>query len=160
MLRFFGICFFAVALWGCWFNTAKKNQGAAYMQGQWLEDSDTLNSNLVEYKQRQFKFICDSFYLILNNSSKANYAQDTCYKNGKWTEYVKGVYSLNGDTITLKGAYVSKTFRFKKTACYTTGNFDETLLKQSNNDSVIVLKSFTGGKVVLKLTERLVCGVK
>ncbi len=151
MHKFLVLSLLMLIFFGCSFNKNTQNEGSKYLQGIWLEASVSQNNDLIEYKQHQFKFIRDSFYLVLNNFSKANFAQDTCYKNGKWTEYVKGVYSVNRDTIVLKGAYVSKTFRLKKSPCYTTGNFEQTLLYQSKSDSVLVLKSFTNGKMVFKL---------
>lgn len=157
MFKIFLLCVFAVVLTACWFNTSTQKPGAKYLQGKWAEVSDFKNFDLIEYKKRDFKFTCDSFYLTLNNSSEANFEQDSCYKNGKWTEYVKGVYTLKGDTILLKGAYVSKTFKFKKSACYTTGSFEETFLYQSSSDSVLKIKSFTNGNMVFKLQQRLVC---
>ncbi len=141
-------------LFACSFNSNTNNQGAKYLQGEWQQDNISYSTDLVENNRHQFIFTRDSFYLVLHNSSKANFGQDTCYKNGCWKEYVKGVYSLSGDTIILKGTYVSKTFRFKKSLCYTTGNFDQTLLYQSNKDSVLVLKSFTNGNMVFKLIRR------
>ncbi len=154
MYKFWVCCLLILSFGGCRFNPSTQNKGAKYLQGQWLQVNNQLNNDLIERNHHQYTFIRDSFYLILNNSSKVNFGQDTCYKNGSWKEYVKGVYSLSGDTIILKGAYVSKTFRFKKSLCYTTGNFDQTLLYQSSKDSVLVLKSFTNGNMVFKLIRR------
>ncbi|TAH03952.1 MAG: hypothetical protein EAZ15_02020 [Sphingobacteriales bacterium] len=154
MYKFWVCCLLLLSFWGCRFNPNTQNKGAKYLQGQWLQVNNNSNNDLIEYKNHQYTFVRDSFYLILHNVSKANFANDTCYKKGKWTEFVKGVYSLSGDTIVLKGAYVSKSFRLKKSVCYTTGNFEETLLYQSNKDSVLVLKSYTIGKMVFKLTEK------
>lgn len=157
MFKFLGVCFFTVALSACWFNPIVQKQGAKYLQGKWVEVSNLTSNDLIEYKHREFRFTCDSFYLTLNNFSKADFGQDTCYKHGKWTEFVKGIYSLSGDTIVLKGAYVSKTFRLKKSVCYTTGSFEETLLYKSRIDSVLILKSFTNGNLIFKFQQRLVC---
>ncbi len=156
MIKFLSSCFFGLILYSCSFNANTRNQGAQYLQGEWQQNSVD-SSDLVEYKQHLFKFTCDSFYLILHNFSKADFYQDTCYKNGRWTEYVKGVYSLSGDTIVLKGAYVSPVFKLKKLPCYTTGGFDEKLLYQSYKDSALVLKSMITGNMVLKLKKRLAC---
>ncbi|TAF45599.1 MAG: hypothetical protein EAZ51_03950 [Sphingobacteriales bacterium] len=147
-------CFCLVFVFACTFNPNKRNPGAQYLQGQWQQDSINLDTGLVEYKKRQFKFTCDSFYLVLHNFSKAYFAGDTCYKNGRWTEFVKGVYSLSGDTIVLKGAYTSPVFKLKKSRCYTTGSFDERLIYQSNYDSVLVLKSAVAGKMVFKILNK------
>jgi len=160
MFKFLGVCFFAIALTACWFNSDIQSPGAKYLQGEWQQDSIDYSTDLVEFKNNQFKFTCDSFYLVLNNFSKADFSQDTCYHNGKWKEYVKGVYTLSGDTISLKGAFVSASFRFKKSPCYTTGGFEETLLYQSYKDSVLVLKSTKNGKLVFKLKKRLACEIK
>ena len=141
----------------CSFNRNTQDKGAAYLQGEWKETNVPFAADLVEFKQRDFKFTCDSFYVVLNNFSKANFAQDTCYKTGKWKEYAKGTYILNGDTLHLKGAYASKSFKLKTSPCYTTGVFDETLLLQSQRDSQLVFKSFTSGQIVLKLQKLLVC---
>lgn len=154
MIRLIIWCILVLSFLGCRFNPNTQNKGAKYLQGQWLQVNNNLNNDLIEHKQHKYTFIRDSFYLILNNFSKANFANDTCYKKGKWTEFVKGVYSLSGDTIVLKGAYVSKSFRLKKSVCYTTGNFEETLLYQKSRDSVLVLKSFTNGKMVFNLLNK------
>ncbi|TAE40221.1 MAG: hypothetical protein EAY66_02240 [Sphingobacteriales bacterium] len=160
MIKFLSSCFLGLILCSCTFNANTRNHGVKYLQGEWQQDSISYSADLVEYKQHQFKFTCDSFYLVLHNVSKADFAGDTCYKNGQWTEYVKGVYSLSGDTIVLKGAYASPVFKLKKSPCYTTGGFDERLLYQSNNDSVLVLKSMITGKMVLKLKKRLACAIQ
>lgn len=150
MFKFLVLSLFMLTFLGCSFNNNTQNEGSKFLQGSWLESDVFKNDDLIEYQQHQLKFIRDSFYLVLNKFSKANFTEDTCYKNGKWSEYIKGVYSVTHDNIILKGAYVSKTFRLKKSPCYTSGNFEQTLLYQSGSDSVLVLKSFTNGIMVFK----------
>ena len=157
MLKNLLLCLLTFLLPACSFNPNAQGTGAAYLQGEWKETNIPFAADLVEFKQRNFKFTCDSFYVVLNNFSKADFAQDTCYKTGKWKEYAKGTYILNGDTLHLKGAYASKSFKLKTSPCYTTGVFDETLLLQSQRDSQLVFKSYTSGQIVLKLQKRLVC---
>ena len=157
MLKNLLLCLFIFLLSACSFNANTQDKGVAYLQGEWKEIDVPFTGDLVDFKQRDFKFTCDSFYLVLNNFSKADFAPDTCFKSGKWKEYAKGTYTLTGDTLHLKGAYASKSFKLKTSPCYTTGVFDENLLLQCQKDSQLVFKSFTSGQIVLKLQKRLVC---
>jgi hypothetical protein len=160
MLKIFFLAVAALAVTACSFNATMQSQGTHYLQGQWQQDSLAYADSLVEHKQHCFTFTCDSFYLVLNYASEANFAQDTCYKNGKWTEYVKGVYTLNGDTLLLKGAYVSPLFKLKKSVCYATGGFEEMFLYPQRKDSVLLLQSIITGKIKLKLKNSLICNAR
>jgi hypothetical protein len=159
-LKYILLFLFLGILSACSFNSNKQNTGAAYLQGEWQEANIPFAADLVEYEQHHFKFTCDSFYLVLDNFSKADFAQDTCYRNDKWKEYVKGTYNISGDTLHLKGAYSSKNFKLKISPCYSTGIYEERLLLQSKTDSVLIFKSFTTGQMVLKLQKRLYCTPK
>lgn len=100
-----------------------QGEGAASLQGIWNQDSVLGSDQLLSYTQHRFKVSCDSFYVDLVTYSKANYYADSCFNNGIWKEYAKGVYELRADTLFLVGTWTKANYKQKLSGCYHIGQY-------------------------------------
>ena len=101
----FFLAFLLLFFTSCRFNPNLQGRGTEYLQGVWDEDSISYRNELIQYTTHQYKFTCDSFYVTLNTFAKANIYPDSCFNNGKWTEYAKGIYTLRNDSLFISGTF-------------------------------------------------------
>lgn len=131
------------------------------MQGVWEEEPLVYRDSLLQYTTHHFKFSCDSFYVTLNTEAKANYYPDSCFKEGKWEEYAKGVYLVSNDTLYLAGTFTRSNFRQKVSGCYRIGQYLPVFLIKDTSPEKIELQSLQQHlPLTLKLKERIVCDPK
>lgn len=148
-----------VFLVACKFNKLEESNGSAFLQGKWLEDPLENEAQLVSYQRFNYTFTCDSFYVIIDNFSKADLQGGPCYEKGTWKEYAKGYYKIVDDTLKFDGNFVDQEFKYKtQGSCYRSGKFSDSFLIDSKQDSLLSLKSLQGGtKHQLQLKEKLIC---
>lgn len=103
-----------------------QGEGTPALQGIWNQDSVAASDQLLSYTQHWFKFSCDSFYVDLITHSKANYYSDSCFNNGIWKEYAKGVYQVRADTLFLLGTWTKANYKQKVSGCYRIGQYIRT----------------------------------
>lgn len=158
------ICFAGMllvcSLPGCRLNPDVQGSGTSYLQGVWEEPENTISyrDTLMLLTRHSFTFTCDSFYATLQTSAKANYYQDSCFNDGRWTEYLKGTYTQSGDTIRLSGIFTRPDFKVKASGCYRNGPYQEMLLvKQQAKQTLVLQSNRQHAPVRLTLKKRTVC---
>jgi hypothetical protein len=159
-MRIFYFIFFCIifTFFSCKFNPNVQGRGAIYLQGIWSEEQVLYQDQLLEYTLHTFKFTCDSFYLTLDTHAKANMYPDSCFNNGRWTEYVKGVYSVSNDTLSLNGTFTKSNFKQKISGCYHIGQYVKTFaLKKCKNDSLSLRDMSQHVSFSLRLRQRINC---
>jgi hypothetical protein len=123
----FALCSLLLALcsllFACRFNPNVQGTGEKFLQGAWEEDSVRYQDQLLQYTRHNFVFTCDSFYATLITTAKVNEYPDSCFNNGTWTEYAKGVYGVKKDTLYLRGTYTKSNFKQKISGCYHIGEY-------------------------------------
>lgn len=138
-----------------------QGKGEASFQGIWHQDSIANSAQLLNYTRHQFKFTCDSFYVDMVTHSKVNYYSDSCFNNGVWKEYAKGVYAVRADSLFLEGTFTKANYKQKVSGCYQTGRFSKSFLIRSLKPDTIQLESINDQKdLVLNLKERIICEPK
>jgi hypothetical protein len=146
-------------LMSCTFNPNVQGSGEKFLQGVWEEDSVRYQDQLLQFTRHNFTFTCDSFYLTLTTKAKVNAYSDSCFNNGLWKEYAKGVYMVTKDTLYLRGTYTKSNFKQKISGCYHIGEYVNAFL----------IKEYTASKLLLKnqhvlmnlgLKKELICNPK
>jgi hypothetical protein len=135
-----------------------QGKGETFMQGVWNQDSVAFSSKLSNYTQHHFKFTCDSFYVDLTTHSKVNFYEDSCYNNGVWKEYAKGVYAVRGDTLFLGGTFTHANYKQKISGCYRIGRYDKNFLIKKTTASTLLLQSLNDQQEInLALKQNITC---
>ncbi len=135
-----------------------QGKGEAFLQGVWYQDSISSAERLLNYTQHKFKFTCDSFYVDLTTHAKVNYYPDSCFKDGVWKEYAKGVYLIRGDSLFMEGDYTKSNYKQKVSGCYHTGRFIKSYRVKSIEQDALQLESISDQRDInLALKERIIC---
>ena len=153
---------FAFYLSSCSFNPPVQGKGEAYLQGEWEQDSLAGEKQLVTYSAQYFKFDCDSFYITINTVSQINYGADTCMNTGRWTEYIKGPYQQQNDTLHLKGFFCNADKSLKEqNTCFRTGVYEEFFNVKKQSDSLLQLSGASSVTTInVRLIKRTTCRPK
>ncbi|MFD0795318.1 fumarate hydratase [Mucilaginibacter litoreus] len=159
---FIALCFllFALSLLSaCRFNPDMQTPGQTYLQGEWKQDSVTMQQQLVNYSLYNFKFNCDSFFVALKTVTKATAGVDICTKGGQWTEYAKGVYEQKHDTLHVRGIFCNPDYSYKDPGgCFRSGVYEEFFKVIQKTDSVTQLTPISGVlSFDLRLIQRSMC---
>jgi hypothetical protein len=138
----------------CRFNPNMQTPGQGYIQGEWQQDSVTMQKQLVNYSLYNLKFNCDSFFVQIKTFSKANTGADSCTKSGQWTEYAKGVYDQRNDTLHVRGLFCNPDYSYKNPdGCFRSGVYEESFKVSKKTDSVL---HFTPTSSVIAFNARLI----
>jgi hypothetical protein len=155
IILFFFSC---ILLTSCKFNPNLQGKGAEFLQGEWAEDSVRYRDELLQYTIHQFKFTCDSFYVTLNTVAKTNRYPDSCFNNGNWTEYAKGLYVIKGDSVIISGTFTKPNFKQKISGCYRIGEYLETFVIKDRGPESLRLESLRQHRPLqLALKRRITC---
>lgn len=152
----------ALLLASCSMNPAYQGRGEAGIQGEWQQDTTSAQKKLVSYALYHFRFDCDSFYVQMHTFSKVNYGADTCMRNGHWTEYAKGRYEVQSDTLHLKGFFTLKSGKLKdEGGCFRSGVYEERFTFSKKTDSLYQFTNITSvSPFIIHLTKRITCNPK
>jgi hypothetical protein len=157
-------CFLLLALTlsACSFNPNLQGRGEGYIQGEWQQDSIPMQKQLLNYSLYNFKFSCDSFYVSVRSYSKINSGADSCMNAGHWTEYIRGTYHQNKDTLHLKGNFCNADFSLKKAGgCFRSGVYEELFTVNKKTDSLVQFLSTSSViPVNLRLIKKITCNPK
>ncbi len=135
-----------------------QGKGEVFMQGVWNQDSIENSSALLNYTQHKFKITCDSFYVELTTHSKVNYYADSCFNNGVWKEYAKGIYQVRNDSLFLEGTYTKSNYKQKVSGCYQTGRFGKAFFINAVKSDTLFLQSTNDQRAcTLILKEKIIC---
>lgn len=129
-------------LTSCSNNPNLQGRGQTYLQGEWQQQAETVNQQLVNYTLYHFKFNCDSVFVAMQTFSKVNNGPDTCMNSGRWTEYAKGRYEQHHDTVVVKGFFCNADYSLKNPGgCFRSGVYEDYFKTAVQADSVIRLTS-------------------
>lgn len=153
------LCFIVSA---CSFNPNLQGNGEDYIQGEWKQDSIPMQKQLLTYSLYKFKFNCDSVFIEVNSFSKVNSGADSCMNAGHWTEYIRGTYRQNNDTLHIKGNFCNADYSLKKQeGCFRSGPYEEFFKVGKTTDSLIQLSSTSNViPVNLRLIKKITCNPK
>jgi hypothetical protein len=153
--------FFCLALSSCTFNPNIQGKGADNLQGVWEETPHPFRDSLLQYTSHHFKFTCDSFYVELSTRAKQNYYEDSCFNNGNWKEYAKGVYVVSHDTLYMLGTFTKSNYKQKLSGCYRIGQYLPVFLIKSSSSNNVELQGLQQHlPLTLKLKQKIVCNPK
>ena len=135
-----------------------QGKGSEMFQGVWATDSVASQGKLLSYTQHTFKITCDSFYLDLITHSKANYYSDSCFNNGIWKDYAKGIYAVRNDSVFFVGTYTKSNYKQKISGCYQIGQYIKSFRILSRSPEQITLESSDNQRIInLLLKEKITC---
>lgn len=135
-----------------------QGKGDASLQGIWNQDRVENAAELLNYTQHHFKFTCDSFYVDLTTHAKVNYYEETCFNNGVWKEYAKGIYAVSGDTLMLSGTFTKANYKQKVSGCYRNGQYLGSFKIKLSSPDTLVLENLADQKLcTLVLKEKTTC---
>lgn len=159
MRRFFFTFFSVISMCiSCKFNPNIQGRGTDSLQGFWTEERVIYQDQLLEYTLHTLRFTCDSFYLALDTYAKTNSYPDSCFNNGHWTEYVKGVYSTTNDTLFLNGTFTKSNFKQKISGCYRIGQYVKAFAIKKHEDDNLALQDVSQHvPFSLNLRQRTTC---
>lgn len=153
----FGLCVLAA----CRRLPNVQGEGSALLQGVWNQDSIPNAGKLMNYTQHKFRFTCDSFYVDMTTYAKVNYYADSCFNNGIWKEYAKGVYEVRSDTLFLLGTYTKANYKQKLSGCYKIGQYIKSFkIKSAAAERLVFESTDNQSAVVLSLKEQVICDPK
>nr|WP_262903851.1 fumarate hydratase [Sphingobacterium bovistauri] len=142
----------------CYRHSDMQTEGVKELQGVWVQDSIPNQDQLLSYTMHEFTFRCDSIYTTMNVHAKTKTMPDSCFKNGNWKEYAKGVYVQRGDSIIVEGIYTKENWKQKGSGCYKQGQYLPRYKIISITDSLVVLQNrFESTPTVLRKKLDIIC---
>lgn len=143
---------------GCRFNPDVQYEGADYLQGVWVQDTIPLQDGLLQYTLHELKFTCDSIYATMHVTTKVRNIADSCYNDGKWTEYAKGIYVVRGDSLIVDGQYTDPDWRPKMSGCYRIGQYlPRFKIVRHSADSLLLENRYDPRPLLLRKTANITC---
>lgn len=156
--RLFTACILFLCIGGCRFNPDMQHPGAEYLQGVWVQERLPIQEELLQYTLHELKFTCDSIYAVMHTTAKVRNIADSCYNNGQWTEYAKGVYVVRGDSLLVDGQYTRANWRQKTSGCYRSGQYlPRFKIVQHTADSLILENRYDQRPILLRKTATITC---
>ena len=145
----------------CKFNPNLQDKGSDYLQGIWQENKVDYQDRLLQYTTHSVKFNCDSFYITFLTKSKVDIYPDSCYNKGVWTEFAKGGYVVQNDTLFLSGTFAKSDFKQKISGCFRNGQYLESfIIKKHSNDSLYLESLQQHNPIKLALQKKITCTPK
>ena len=142
----------------CVRHSEMQSEGAAYLQGAWVQDSIPHQDQMIDYTLHEFRFVCDSVYTTMYVNAKTQRIADSCYKDGKWNEYARGVYVIRGDSLIGEGIYTKPNGKYKASGCYRTGTYlPRYRIAYYDTDSLVLESRFDQRPIVLRKTQGISC---
>lgn len=143
----------------CSLNPSVQGNGEACLQGVWKQDSVPMQSRLLSYSLYKFTFSCDSVYMEVASYAKVNSGMDSCMNKGAWTEYIRGTYHQQNDTLRIKGNFCNADYSLKKqVGCFRSGPYEGSFKVSKQSDSTVQFLSTSNVMPVnLRLIKRTTC---
>lgn len=142
----------------CVRHSEMQSEGADYLQGVWIQDSILHQSQMMDYTLHEFRFVCDSVYTTMQVHAKMQRISDSCYNNGEWTEYARGVYVVRGDSLIGEGIYTRPNGKYKTSGCHRTGTYlPRYRIAYHDADSLVLESRFDQRPVILRKTHGITC---
>ncbi|MBD1429551.1 fumarate hydratase [Sphingobacterium sp. SGL-16] len=135
-----------------------QTEGVKELQGVWVQDSVDNQDQLLSYTLHEFTFRCDSIYAVMNVHAKTKTIPDSCYKNGNWKEYGKGVYVQRGDSLIVEGIYTKANWKQKGSGCYKQGQYlPRFKIISVSADTIVLQNKFDSKPITLRKTQDITC---
>ena len=142
----------------CKFNPNMQGKGRDDLQGLWEEGTVSYQNERLQYSKHQFRFSCDSVYVTIQTFAKVNNYPDSCFNNGNWTEYAKGVYETKKDTLLITATFTKSNFKQKISGCYRIGQYlPAFVIKKSIGDTLLLEGLLDHLPLNLLLKEKTLC---
>lgn len=142
----------------CKFNSEMQTEGASYLQGEWKQDSIPNQHQMLQYTLTDFRFTCDSIYARMYVHAKTKQITDSCYNNGSWVEYAKGLYVVRGDSVIVDGIYVKENGKQKVSGCYRQGQYlPRFKVAFHSKDSLVLENKYDQRPIILRKTKDVIC---
>lgn len=142
----------------CRFHSNVQREGAGYLQGVWIQDTVPMQDALLQYTLHELKFTCDSVYAVMHVTSKVRTVLDSCYNDGHWVEYAKGVYVVRGDSLLVDGQYTKADWRQKISGCHRSGQFlPRFRIVRYTADSLVLENRYDHQPLLLRKTSSITC---
>lgn len=126
-----------IFLSSCKCNSNYQKSGEPSLQGTWIQETVPYQDELMNYELHEFRFSCDSVYIKINSFAKHPIIVDSCYKDGKWSEYARGLYVIRNDSLLIEATYVYENGKQKLKGCYHIGQYLPRLqIKKQSADSL------------------------
>ena len=123
----------------CRFNPEVRNAHLGYLAGTWVQDSVAMQDSRLQYTLHELRFTPDSVYITLRTTAKVKQVSDSCYGDGHWTEYTRGLYIVRGDSLLIEGWYRQPNGQLKTSGCHHVGKYRPRFgIKLQNPDSLIL----------------------
>ena len=135
-----------------------QTEGVKDLQGVWVQDSITNQDQLLSYTLHSFTFRCDSIYTEMDVHAKTKTMPDSCFKDGNWKEYAKGVYVQRGDSLIVEGIYTRENGKQKISGCYKNGQYlPRFKIVSISADSVVLQNKFDSNPIVIRKIKDITC---
>lgn len=151
-------CMLILAISSCKRNSDMQGEGTEFLQGSWTTDSVLNQDKLLRYELIDFRFNCDSVFVKIKTHSKAKMDIDSCYGNGEWVEYARGVYVVRNDSLLVQATYTHENWRQKLSGCHHIGQYLPRfkIIKQTK-DSLFLGNRFSHIPIRLLKTKTTTC---
>lgn len=142
----------------CYRHSDMQTEGVAGLQGVWVQDSVANKDQLLNYTLHEFTFRCDSIYATMDVHAKTKTMPDSCFKDGNWKEYAKGVYVQRGDSLVVEGIYTRENGKQKISGCYKNGQYlPRFKIITIATDSIVLQSKFESKPIILRKTQDIIC---
>src|SRR5690606_17504024 len=142
----------------CRFNPDMQSEGASFLQRVWVQNSIPMQDALLQYTLHEFKFTCDSIYAVMHTTATVKNVADSCYHNGHWTEYAKGVYVVRGDSLIVDGLYTKSNWKQKISGCHRSGQYlPRFKIVRYSADSLVLESRYDQRPILLRKTKNITC---
>lgn len=147
-----------VSIGSCRFNSKMQSEGASFLQGVWIQDSISGQNEMLQYTLSSFTFTCDSIYATLDVNSKQQFIPDSCFHNGHWKEYAKGIYVVRGDSVIVDGIYTKENGKQKISGCYRQGQYlPRFKITYHSKDSLVLENKYDQRPIILRKIKEITC---
>lgn len=158
LMQALGILSALFFLSSCKFNSNYQNSGELSLQGTWVQESVPYQDELLNFSLHEFRFSCDSVYVTIKNFATKPIIVDSCYNNGEWVEYAKGLYVIRNDSLLIEATYIHSTGKQKLTGCYHIGQYLPRLqINNQTTDSLYLEVKNSHIPINLRKTETTSC---
>lgn len=142
----------------CKFNSNIQDEGAAFLQGSWTETQVNHQDSLLRYQLHDFRFDCDSVYIKIKTTAKTKMEADSCFAEGEWTEYARGIYIVRNDSLFIEATYTHENWKQKLGGCHHIGQYlPRFAIAKQRNDSLELRNLYSKVPVKLQRTANSSC---
>lgn len=142
----------------CKFNPNIQGEGADFLQGSWTESLVDHQDSLLRYQLHDFRFDCDSVYIKVKTHAKMKMEADSCFGEGQWTEYARGIYVVRNDSLFIEATYTHDNWKQKLSGCHHIGQYlPRFAITKQSNDSLQLQNLYSKIPVKLKRTASSNC---